>query len=33
LAALDRWVAVDEFPDSDGLIADLTEAGLLEVRR
>jgi hypothetical protein len=33
LAALDRWVTVDELPDAEGLIADLAEAGLLEVRR
>lgn len=33
LAALDRWIAIDELPNADGLIADLTKAGLLEVRR
>lgn len=33
LAALDRWVAVDELPDAESLVADLAEAGLLEVRR
>jgi hypothetical protein len=31
LAALDKWAAV--VPNAEGLIADLTEAGLLEVRR
>jgi hypothetical protein len=33
LAALDTWVAVDELPNAEGLIADLGEAGLLEERR
>ena len=33
LAALDAWVAVDELPNAEGLIADLGEAGLLEERR
>ena len=33
LAALDCWVAVDELPNADRLLADLAEAGLLEVRR
>ena len=33
LAALDRWIAVDEQVDADGLIADLIEAGMLELRR
>jgi hypothetical protein len=33
LAALGTWVAVDELPDAEGLIADLGEAGLLEERR
>jgi hypothetical protein len=33
LAALDRWVAVDELPNAGRLLADLAEAGLLEVRR
>jgi hypothetical protein len=32
LAALDGWVAVDELPNAESLIADLVEAGLLEVR-
>ena len=33
LAALDTWVAVDELPNAEGLIADLGESGLLEERR
>jgi hypothetical protein len=33
LAALDGWVAVDELPHAESLFADLSEAGLLEVRR
>jgi hypothetical protein len=33
LAALDTWVAVDELPNAEGLIADLGQAGLLEERR
>jgi hypothetical protein len=33
LAALDRWVAVEEIPNADGLFADLAEAGMLELRR
>jgi hypothetical protein len=33
LTALDQWLAVDEFPDADRLIADLAETGLLEWRR
>ena len=33
LVALDAWVAVDELPNAEGLIADLGEAGLLEARR
>lgn len=33
LAALDQWVALDELPDADSLIADLAESGLLELRR
>jgi hypothetical protein len=33
LAALDTWVAVDELPNAEALIADLGEAGLLEERR
>jgi hypothetical protein len=33
LAALDTWVAVDELPNAEGLIADLGEVGLLEERR
>jgi hypothetical protein len=33
LAALDEWTAVDEPGDAGGLIADLVEAGMLELRR
>ena len=33
LVALDAWVAVDELPNAERLIADLGEAGLLEERR
>jgi hypothetical protein len=33
LAALDTWVAVDELPNAEGLIAELGEARLLEERR
>jgi hypothetical protein len=33
LAALNEWVAVDAIPGADALIADLTEAGMLELRR
>ena len=33
LAALDRWVALDDLPGADELVADLTEAGLVELRR
>jgi hypothetical protein len=33
LAALDNWVAVDELPNAEDLIAELAEAGLLEGRR
>jgi hypothetical protein len=33
LKALDRWVAVDDLPNAEGLIAELAEAGLLEERR
>ena len=33
LAAFDHWVAMSELPGADGLIADLAEAGMLELRR
>jgi hypothetical protein len=33
LAALDEWTAVDEPADTDGLIAELVEAGMVEWRR
>lgn len=33
LGALDQWIAVDEIPNADGLIADLAKTGMLELRR
>jgi hypothetical protein len=33
LAALERWVAIDELPDADELIASLADAGMLELSR
>lgn len=32
LAALDGWAAVDSLPETDGLIAELVDAGLLELQ-
>ena len=33
LSALERWVAIDEFPGADELIASLADAGMLELSR
>ena len=33
LAALDQWVALDDLPGADELVADLAESGLVELRR
>jgi hypothetical protein len=33
LEALDRWVALENLPDADELVAELASAGLLELRR
>lgn len=33
LAALDQWIALDDLPGADELVADLSQSGLLELRR